>query len=60
MNRDVVCVKDIDNVNFFVEIILKYSFFVVFVVDESKKFIGVVIINDIVYELLKMKRKLLL
>lgn len=60
MNRDVVCVKDTDNVNSLVEIISKYSLLAVPVVDESKKLIGVVIINDVVYELLKMKRKLLL
>lgn len=60
MNRDVVCVKDTDNVNSLVEIISKYSLLAVPVIDENKKLIGVVIINDIVYELLKMKRKLLL
>ncbi|WAM32063.1 magnesium transporter [Caldicellulosiruptor naganoensis] len=58
MSRNVVYVKDMDNVNSLVEIISKYSLLAVPVVDDDKRLIGVVIINDIVYELLKVRKKL--
>lgn len=58
MNKNVIYVEDMDNINSIVEIISKYNLLAIPVVDEEEKLIGVVIINDIVYELLKTKKKL--
>jgi len=58
MNKDVICIKDMDNINSIVEILSKYSLLAIPVIDEDERLVGVVIINDVVYELLKAKRKL--
>ncbi|MGE5558078.1 MAG: magnesium transporter [Bacillota bacterium] len=56
MHTDVVHVQDTDNVQSLVEIISKYSMLAIPVVDEEETLVGVVIINDIVYEMLRSKR----
>jgi len=58
MNRNVIFVKDTDNINSLVEIISKYSLLAIPVVDDNKILVGVVIINDIVYELLKLRKRI--
>lgn len=57
MNKDVIYVHDNDKVESLNEIITKYSLLAVPVVDEDKVMVGVVIINDVVYNLLKVRRK---
>ncbi len=57
MNRDVIFVHDNDDVNILAGIISKYSLLAVPVVDREEKLLGVVVINDIVYSLLKTMRK---
>lgn len=58
MKQDVIFVKDTDDVNSLIGIISKYSLLAVPVIDAEKRLIGVVIINDIVYELLKRNRRM--
>ncbi len=57
MKRDVIFVHDNDDVNILAGIISKYSLLAVPVVDREEKLLGVVVINDIVYSLLKTMRK---
>lgn len=57
MNRKVISVYDEDHVNSLVDIISKYSLLAIPVVDREMTMLGVVIIDDVVYELLKPKRK---
>jgi len=58
MKQDVIFVRDTDDVNSLIGIISKYSLLAVPVIDAEKRLIGVVIINDIVYELLKRNRRM--
>jgi Mg/Co/Ni transporter MgtE (contains CBS domain) len=57
MNRKIVFVYDQDNINSLVEIISKYSLLAVPVVDRENKMLGIVIIDDVVFEMLKSKRR---
>lgn len=57
MNRKVIYVYDRDNINSLVEIISKYSLLAIPVVDEEMKMLGIVIIDDVVYEILKPKKR---
>lgn len=57
MNRKVIFVYDDDHVNSLVDIISKYSLLAVPVVDRDLTMLGVVIIDDVVFELLKPRRK---
>lgn len=57
MNRKIVYVYDQDNINSLVEIISKYSLLAVPVVDQENKIVGVVIIDDVVFEILKSKKR---
>jgi magnesium transporter len=57
MNRDVIFVHDTDKIDSINEIISKYSLLAVPVVDEEEIMTGVVIINDVVYNLLKYRRR---
>lgn len=58
MKKDVIYVRDTDDVNSLIGIISKYSLLAVPVIDLTRKLIGVVIINDIVYELLKRNKRM--
>lgn len=57
MNRDVISVLDTDKMKSINEIISKYSLMAVPVVDEDEAMVGVVVINDVVFDLLKVRRK---
>jgi magnesium transporter len=57
MNRKIIFVYDYDHINSLVEIISKYSLLAIPVVDKEMKMLGIVIIDDVVYELLKPKKK---
>ncbi|HEX3043980.1 MAG TPA: CBS domain-containing protein [Bacillota bacterium] len=57
MNRKLIYVCDMDPINSLVEIISKYSLLAIPVVDQDMKMLGIVIIDDVVYELLKPKKK---
>ncbi len=57
MNKKIIYVYDRDNINTIVDIISKYSLLAIPVVDQEMKMLGMVIIDDIVYELLKPKKK---
>ncbi len=57
MHRKIVFVYDQDNINSLVEIISKYSLLAVPVVDQENKMVGVVIIDDVVFEILKSKKR---
>ncbi|HBF37872.1 MAG TPA: magnesium transporter MgtE [Firmicutes bacterium] len=57
MNRKIVYVYDQDNINSLVEIISKYSLLAVPVVSHENKMVGVVIIDDVVFEILKSKKR---
>jgi CBS domain-containing protein/sporulation protein YlmC with PRC-barrel domain len=57
MKEKIVFVYDTDPINSLVEIISKYSLLAVPVVDQEMAMMGVVIIDDVVYELLKPKKR---
>jgi magnesium transporter len=57
MNREVVFVHDTDPVESLNDIIDKYNLLAVPVVDANKVMLGVVIINDVVFNLLHARRK---
>jgi magnesium transporter len=57
MNRKVIYVYDYDNIDSLAEIIAKYSLLAIPVVDKAMKMLGIVIIDDVVYELLRTKKK---
>lgn len=57
MNSKVIYVYDYDKIDSLTKIISKYNLLAVPVVDEEKKMLGMVIIDDIVYDLLKSRRK---
>lgn len=57
MKKKIVYVYDTDNINSLMEIISKYSLLAIPVVSEEMKMLGIVIIDDLVYELIKPKRK---
>ncbi|MCL6591220.1 MAG: CBS domain-containing protein [Firmicutes bacterium] len=57
MNRKLIYVYDMDPINSLVEIISKYSLLAIPVVDQDMKMLGIVIIDDVVYELLRPKKK---
>ncbi|HBE77412.1 MAG TPA: magnesium transporter MgtE [Firmicutes bacterium] len=57
MNRKIIYACDQDNINSLVEIISKYSLLAVPVVDQDNKMVGIVIIDDVVFEILKSKKR---
>lgn len=57
MNRNVVYVYDNDKLDSLNEIIAKYNLLAVPVVAENHELLGMVIINDVMYNLLKARRK---
>lgn len=57
MNQKVIYVHDTDDIDSIAEIISKYSLLAVPVVDNNMKLMGIVIIDDIVYTLLKSRRR---
>lgn len=58
MKKDLICMKDTDDVNDLIKNITKYNLVALPVVNETAELVGNVIINDIVYELLKTKKKI--
>lgn len=57
MNKKVIYVYDNDKIDTIAEIISKYSLLAVPVVDENMKMMGMVVIDDIVYDLLKRRKR---
>lgn len=57
MNEEVVFVYDTDSIESLGEIITKYNLLAVPVVDEDHTLMGMVIINDVIHNLLRLKRK---
>jgi Mg/Co/Ni transporter MgtE len=57
MNRDLIFVRDDDEIEELNEIIEKYNLLGVPVVDEHMTLIGMVHINDVVHNLLKARRR---
>ncbi|MDB5085677.1 MAG: Mg/Co/Ni transporter MgtE with domain [Bacilli bacterium] len=57
MNRDVIFVHDDDETDSLIEKISKYNLLAVPVVSQNKVLVGIVIINDLVDDLLKSRRK---
>ena len=57
MNTDVIFVNDEDNIKTMTEIISKYNLLCVPVTDKEGHMLGVVVIEDVVYDLLKSRRR---
>jgi CBS domain-containing protein/sporulation protein YlmC with PRC-barrel domain len=57
MKEKIIYVYDTDHIKSLVDIISKYSLLAIPVVDQDIKMMGVVIIDDVVYELLKPKKR---
>jgi len=58
MNKKFKSMFDTDNINDLIKNVSKYNLVAIPVTDHEMKLVGNVIINDIIYELLKNKRKL--
>ena len=56
MDSKVICVRDTDDVSTITEIISKYNLLAVPVVDENMVLVGMVIIDDVVYTLLRSRK----
>lgn len=57
MNSNIIYVYDNDKIDSLAEIITKYSLLAIPVVDEEMIMLGMVVIDDVVYNLLKRKRR---
>jgi Mg/Co/Ni transporter MgtE len=57
MNKNVIHVYDNDKIDSLAEIISKYSLLAIPVVDTDMKMLGVVIIDDVIYDLLKRRKR---
>jgi magnesium transporter len=57
MNKDVIYVYDEDKIDAMTEIISKYNLLCVPVVNKDERLLGVVVIEDVVYDLLKSRRR---
>jgi len=57
MNTEIIFAFEYDRIDALNEIIAKYNLLAVPVVDEEKTMLGMVIINDVVYNLLRARRK---
>jgi CBS domain-containing protein len=57
MNKTVIAVRDTDRVDSLAEIITKYSLLALPVIDEEKKLVGTVVIDDVVYTLMHRKKR---
>ena len=57
MNENIIYVLDYDKIDSLAEIISKYSLLAIPVVDDSMEMVGMVVIDDVVFELLKRKRR---
>lgn len=57
MHEDVIYVYDEDEISSMTEVISKYNLLCVPVVDKEMRMLGVVVIEDVVYDLLKSRRK---
>lgn len=57
MNEKAIYVTDTENIDCIAEIISKYNLLAVPVVDKDMKMVGVVVIDDVVYNLMKASRR---
>ncbi len=57
MSRNVICVHDFDRLDSLSEIISKYNLLALPVVDREQKMVGMVIIDDIVFNLIKSRKR---
>lgn len=57
MNNDPIYICDKDSIDSLIKSVSKYNLFAIPVVDNDMKLLGTVIINDIIYELMKNKKK---
>ena len=58
MSKKFKSMFDTDNINDLIKSVSKYNLVAIPVTDHEMKLLGNVIINDIIYELLKNKRKI--
>lgn len=58
VKKELICMKDTDDISDLIKNVTKYSLVALPIVNETDELIGNVIINDIVYELLKNKKKI--
>lgn len=57
MNKKFIYVKDLDSLNSISDIMSKYSLLAIPVVNHEMKMEGIVVIDDVVYDLMRAKRK---
>ena len=57
MSKNVICVHDFDRLDSLSEIISKYNLLALPVVDSDQKMVGMVIIDDIVFHLIKSRKR---
>ncbi|GAV21700.1 magnesium transporter MgtE N-terminal domain-containing protein [Carboxydothermus pertinax] len=57
MNKQIIFVYDTDNLKKLVEVVSKYDLLAIPVINGEKKLLGVVLLNDLVYEIITVQRK---
>ncbi|AFK85547.1 MULTISPECIES: magnesium transporter [Thermoanaerobacterium] len=53
MNKDIIYTRDMDSIKSLIKTVTKYNLVAIPVVDEDMKLLGTVLINDIIYELMR-------
>lgn len=53
MNKDIIYTRDTDSIKSLIKTVTKYNLVAIPVVDDDMKLLGTVLINDIIYELMK-------
>ena len=57
MNKDFIYMHDTDKISGLIDVVSKYNLFAMPILDENVELVGNVVVNDIVYEFLKNRKK---
>jgi magnesium transporter len=57
MNKDFIYMQDTDKISELIDVVSKYNLFAMPILDESMELVGNVMVNDIIYEFLKNRKK---
>ena len=58
MNKDFIYMQDTDKISGLIDVVSKYNLFAMPILDESMELVGNVVVNDIVYEFLKNRKRI--
>jgi magnesium transporter len=57
MNKDFIYMQDTDKISGLIDVVSKYNLFAMPILDEGMELVGNVVVNDIVYEFLKNRKR---